>query len=48
MSNAQWFLLVGALLLVMGLTFTLTSFTCTSPFVGTILVSASQGDCSVP
>ena len=33
--------IVGALL--MGLTFTLTSFTCTSPFVGTILVSASNG-----
>ncbi|MGI8811292.1 MAG: protein-disulfide reductase DsbD family protein [Pyrinomonadaceae bacterium] len=33
---------IGALL--MGLTFTLTSFTCTSPFVGTILVSASQGE----
>ena len=33
--------IVGALL--MGLTFTLTSFTCTSPFVGTLLVSASQG-----
>ncbi|MFN6963231.1 MAG: cytochrome c biogenesis protein CcdA [Pyrinomonadaceae bacterium] len=38
--------LVGALL--MGLTFTLTSFTCTSPFVGTILVSASQGDWQMP
>lgn len=37
---------VGALL--MGLTFTLTSFTCTSPFVGTILVSASQGDWHMP
>ncbi|MGB5014348.1 MAG: cytochrome c biogenesis protein CcdA [Pyrinomonadaceae bacterium] len=37
---------VGALL--MGLTFTLTSFTCTSPFVGTILVSASQGDWQLP
>jgi len=37
---------VGALL--MGLTFTLTSFTCTSPFVGTILVSASQGDWQRP
>jgi thiol:disulfide interchange protein DsbD len=30
-------------LLLMGLTFTLTSFTCTSPFVGTLLVMASQG-----
>ena len=37
---------VGALL--MGLTFTLTSFTCTSPFVGTILVSASQGAWQMP
>ncbi len=38
--------IVGALL--MGLTFTLTSFTCTSPFVGTILVSASQGSWRMP
>ena len=38
--------IVGALL--MGLTFTLTSFTCTSPFVGTILVSAAQGDWQMP
>jgi thiol:disulfide interchange protein DsbD len=38
--------IAGALL--MGLTFTLTSFTCTSPFVGTILVSASQGDWQMP
>ena len=37
---------IGALL--MGLTFTLTSFTCTSPFVGTILVSASQGNWQMP
>lgn len=37
---------IGALL--MGLTFTLTSFTCTSPFVGTILVSASQGEWQRP
>lgn len=37
---------VGALL--MGLTFTLTSFTCTSPFVGTILVSTAQGDWQMP
>ncbi len=36
----------GALL--MGLTFTLTSFTCTSPFVGTILVSAANGDWQLP
>jgi thiol:disulfide interchange protein len=32
----------GALL--MGLTFTLTSFTCTVPFVGTVLVATAQGD----
>lgn len=38
--------IVGALL--MGLTFTLTSFTCTSPFVGTILVSSSQGSWQMP
>ncbi len=38
--------IIGALL--MGLTFTLTSFTCTSPFVGTILVSASQGNWRMP
>jgi thiol:disulfide interchange protein DsbD len=37
---------VGALL--MGLTFTVTSFTCTSPFVGTILVSTSQGEWQMP
>ncbi len=37
---------IGALL--MGLTFTVTSFTCTSPFVGTILVSTSQGDWQLP
>jgi thiol:disulfide interchange protein DsbD len=30
--------------ILMGLTFTLTSFTCTVPFVGTVLVSAAQGD----
>lgn len=33
---------VGTLL--MGLTFTLTSFTCTVPFVGTLLVMAAGGD----
>ncbi len=27
----------------MGLTFTLTSFTCTTPFVGTLLVMAAWG-----
>ncbi len=30
--------------LLMGLTFTLTSFTCTVPFIGTVMVTASQGD----
>jgi thiol:disulfide interchange protein len=34
--------------LLMGLTFSLTSFTCTSPFVGTILVSTAQGDWQYP
>jgi thiol:disulfide interchange protein DsbD len=29
--------------MLMGLTFTLTSFTCTVPFVGTLLASAAQG-----
>lgn len=38
--------IIGALL--MGLTFTLTSFTCTSPFVGTILVSAANGEWQMP
>ncbi len=38
--------IIGALL--MGLTFTLTSFTCTSPFVGTILVSAANGAWQLP
>ncbi|CAN5578804.1 thioredoxin family protein [soil metagenome] len=38
--------IIGALF--MGLTFTLTSFTCTSPFVGTILVSAANGDWQLP
>jgi len=37
---------LGALL--MGLTFTLTSFTCTSPFIGTLLVSTAQGDWKMP
>lgn len=37
---------VGALL--MGLMFTLTSFTCTAPFVGTLLVTASQGQWQQP
>ncbi len=34
---------VGGILL-MGLTFSLTSFTCTVPFVGTVMVTATQGD----
>ena len=33
---------IGSLL--MGFTFTLTSFTCTAPFVGTLLVMTSQGN----
>jgi thiol:disulfide interchange protein DsbD len=37
---------VGTLL--MGLTFTLTSFTCTAPFVGTLLVLAAQGEWKWP
>jgi thiol:disulfide interchange protein len=37
---------VGALL--MGATFTLTSVTCTAPFVGTLLVLASQGSWAMP
>jgi thiol:disulfide interchange protein DsbD len=32
----------------MGLAFTLTSFTCTAPFLGTLLVVASQGDWQWP
>lgn len=34
--------------LLMGLTFSLTSFTCTVPFVGTLLLSASGGDYLFP
>ena len=34
--------------LLMGLTFTLTSFTCTAPFVGTVLVSAASGQWKAP
>jgi thiol:disulfide interchange protein len=37
---------LGALL--MGATFTLTSVTCTAPFVGTLLVLAAQGSWSTP
>lgn len=33
---------------MMGMTFTLTSFTCTVPFMGTILAGASQGDYLYP
>lgn len=38
--------ILGALLT--GLTFTLTSFTCTAPFVGTVLVTAAQGKWQEP
>jgi thiol:disulfide interchange protein len=31
-------------ILLMGLTFSLTSFTCTVPFIGTIMVAAANGD----
>jgi thiol:disulfide interchange protein DsbD len=34
--------------ILMALAFTLTSFTCTLPFVGTLLVTASQGDFLYP
>lgn len=34
--------------IVMGLVFSLTSFTCTMPFVGTLLVTAAQGDVLYP
>jgi thiol:disulfide interchange protein DsbD len=34
--------------LLMGLTFTLTSFTCTAPFIGTLLVMAAGGDWQWP
>ncbi|MBK8396475.1 MAG: thioredoxin family protein [Leptospiraceae bacterium] len=33
---------------VMSFTFTLTTFTCTMPFIGTVLVSASKGDWFYP
>jgi thiol:disulfide interchange protein len=35
-------------LLLMGLTFSLTSFTCTAPFVGTLLVNAALGNWLYP
>ena len=38
--------MVGALL--MGLTFTLTSFTCTSPFMGTVMVASARGNWTTP
>jgi thiol:disulfide interchange protein len=38
--------IVGALLT--GAVFTLTSFTCTAPFVGTVLVTAAQGNWRMP
>src|SRR5262249_27045229 len=41
-SRAQSWTLAATL--VMGLTFTLTSFTCTAAFVGTVLVAATQGE----
>lgn len=34
--------------LLMGLTFSLTTFTCTVPFVGTLLAAAAQGDLLYP
>lgn len=34
--------------MLMGLTFTLTSFTCTAPFIGTLLVMAAGGDWQWP
>jgi thiol:disulfide interchange protein len=34
--------------ILMGLTFTITSFTCTVPFIGTILVSATTGELLYP
>jgi thiol:disulfide interchange protein len=43
-SGKGW--LAGTLL--MGLAFTLTSFTCTAPFLGTLLVIASQGEWQWP
>lgn len=42
-GNSGW---IGILL--MALTFTITSFTCTMPFVGTILVSATRGEWFYP
>jgi thiol:disulfide interchange protein DsbD len=38
----------GASALLMGALFTLTSFTCTAPFIGTLLVAASQGEWQRP
>jgi thiol:disulfide interchange protein DsbD len=39
---------VWAAHLAMGLVFTLTSFTCTAPFIGTLLVTAAQGNWKWP
>jgi thiol:disulfide interchange protein len=38
--------IVGVLL--MGITFVITAFTCTAPFIGTVLVAAATGDLSRP
>jgi thiol:disulfide interchange protein len=46
MADAGKGRIVGTLL--MGLAFTLTSFTCTAPFLGTLLVVASQGEWQWP
>ena len=42
LSRYQWLRRDGATL-AMGATFAVTSFTCTAPFVGTLLVSVTQG-----
>ncbi|MCX7998348.1 MAG: thioredoxin family protein [Leptospiraceae bacterium] len=34
--------------ILMGITFTLTTFTCTMPFLGTVLISAATGDWGYP
>ncbi len=45
-SNKSTGRIIG--LLLMGLTFSLTSFTCTAPFVGTVLVAAANGQILYP
>ena len=45
-SNKSTGRIIGVLL--MGLTFSLTSFTCTAPFVGTVLVAAANGQLFYP